>query len=132
VFVVTGNKNLERLAKIIAEWAESLPIKRVYIFGSQVRGNAGPSSDLDVAIEFSPTPSEQEIQNWQHQNDTDFACLKGALGIPLSLHADHNDAVWPAIRNGAQAPVLSIGNVYCVITLAKPPDSLMAHNNSPG
>jgi hypothetical protein len=35
-------------------------------------------------MEFSPTPTNEEMQNWQHQNDTDFAWLKGALGIPSS------------------------------------------------
>ena len=116
---MTRNSSLERLANIIAEWAESLPIERVYIFGSQVRGDNKPSSDLDVAIEFSPTPTNEEMQNWQHQNDTAFAWLKGALGIPLSLHVEHNDVVWSAIRNGAQTPVLSIGKVSCVMTPAK-------------
>jgi predicted nucleotidyltransferase len=116
---VTRNSSLERLANIIAEWAEPLPIERVYIFGSQVRGDNKPSSDLDVAIEYSPTPTNEEMQNWQHQNDTDFAWLKGALGIPLSLHVEHNDVVWSAIRNGAQTPVLSIGKVSCVMTPAK-------------
>jgi predicted nucleotidyltransferase len=116
---VTRNSNLERLAKIIAEWAETLPIKRAYIFGSQVRGDNAPGSDLDVAIEFNPTPSDEEMRNWEHQNETDFACLKGALGIPFSLHADHTDAAWPAIRYGAQTPVPSIGKAYCVITPAK-------------
>src|ERR1700737_4985676 len=57
------NSSLERLANIIAEWAESLPIERVYIFGSQVRGDNKPSSDLDVAIEFSPTPTNEEMGN---------------------------------------------------------------------
>lgn len=116
---MAGNGNLERLANTVAEWAEPLPIKRVYIFGSQVRGDYKPGSDLDVAIEFSPRPSAQEMRNWQNQNETDFACLKGALGVPLSLHVDHSDIVWPAIRGGAHTPVFSIGKVCCVITPVK-------------
>lgn len=49
--------DLDRIVKIIVEWAEELPLKRVYIFGSRVRGDAAVDSDLDVAIEFEPPPT---------------------------------------------------------------------------
>jgi len=42
--------------------------------------------------------------------------LKKALGVRLSLHQDQGDCVWPAIRDGAMTPVLSVGKVSCVIT----------------
>jgi predicted nucleotidyltransferase len=109
--------DLERLANILAEWATKLPIKRVYIFGSRVRRNETANSDLDVAIEFDPPPEvDATMWNWNHENDTNFAELKRALGVPLSLHCDPEDSAWPAIRAGAKKPVLSIGKVLCVIT----------------
>jgi predicted nucleotidyltransferase len=112
--------DLERLAKIIAHWAESLPLKQVYIFGSRVRGDHKANSDLDVAVEYADFPTEQEMANWQCENDTDFAKLKSALGVTLSLHPEPNDAAWPAIRAGAKTPVLVIGKVCCVMTRATP------------
>jgi predicted nucleotidyltransferase len=114
--------DLERQANIIAEWAEKLPLKNVYIFGSRVRGDAMADSDLDVAIEFDPpqTINDAAMWNWKYQNDTDFTELKNALGVPLSLHCDREDSVWPAIRAGAMKPVLSVGKVSCVITPPSP------------
>lgn len=110
-------KDLERHAAIIAEWAGNLPIKKIYIFGSRVRGDATDASDLDIAIEFQPPESVDETMlNWDHQNETDFADLKRALKVPLSLHIDPDDAAWPVIRAAANTPVLSVGKVVCVLT----------------
>jgi predicted nucleotidyltransferase len=109
--------DLKRQAKIVAEWAEKLPLKKVYIFGSRVRGDARADSDLDVAIEFEFLPTDNEAMwNWKHQNETDFAELKKALGVPLSLHRCEDDRAWPAIRDAAITPVLSVGKVVCVLT----------------
>jgi predicted nucleotidyltransferase len=109
--------DLERHAAIIAEWAETLPIKKVYIFGSRVRGDATAASDLDIALEFEPPESVNETMwNWNHQNETDFADLKNALGVPLSLHTAVDDAAWPLIRAAANTPVLSVRKVVCVLT----------------
>jgi predicted nucleotidyltransferase len=108
--------DLKRLAKIVAEWAEKLPLKKVYVFGSRVRGDATAGSDLDVAIEFEEFPLNEAMRNWQHQNETDFAELKKALDVPLSLHREPTDCAWPAIRAAATTPVLSVGKVLCVLT----------------
>jgi predicted nucleotidyltransferase len=110
-------QDLERYAVIIAEWAETLPIKKVYIFGSRVRGDATAASDLDIALEFQfPASVDETMWNWNHQNETDFADLKNALEVPLSLHTCADDAAWPLIRAAATTPVLSIGKVVCVLT----------------
>jgi Nucleotidyltransferase domain len=109
--------DLKRQAKILAEWAEKLPLKKVYIFGSRVRGDATAASDLDVAIELEPPLTVNEAMwNWKHQEETEFAELKKALDIPLSLHRDEDDHAWPAIRAAATTPVLSVGKVVCVLT----------------
>jgi predicted nucleotidyltransferase len=108
---------LERYAKILAEWGASLPLRKIYIFGSRVRGDATENSDLDVALEFDPpTQVDDRMWNWTRENGTNFSALRKKLGVPLSLHADKQDTVWPAIRAAAAQPLLSIGIVYCVIT----------------
>jgi predicted nucleotidyltransferase len=110
-------QDLKRHAIIIAEWAENLPIKKIYIFGSRVRGDATDASDLDIAVEFQyPESVDETMLNWNHQNETDFADLKRALKVPLSLHICPNDAAWPLIRAAATTPVLSVGRVVCVLT----------------
>jgi predicted nucleotidyltransferase len=109
--------DLSRQAKIVAEWAEKLPLKKVYIFGSRVRGDATAASDLDVAIEFEPPLTVNEAMwNWKHQEETEFAELKRALDVPLSLHREEDDRAWPAIRAAATTPVFSVGKVVCVLT----------------
>jgi predicted nucleotidyltransferase len=109
--------NLERYARILAKWAENLPLKKIYLFGSQVRGDATSTSDLDVAIVFDPPATvDERMWNWQHENDTDFIVLREELGIPLSLHVDPTDSAWPHILAAAENPVLSVGKVSCVIT----------------
>jgi predicted nucleotidyltransferase len=111
------HSDLERQVRVIAEWAEELPLRKVYIFGSRVRGDATADSDLDVAIEFEPPQAvNKAMWNWQYQNDTDFADLKRELGVTLSLHSDPGDSAWAAIWAGAMKPVLSVGKVFCVIT----------------
>jgi hypothetical protein len=43
------NNELEALAEILAEWIDSAPaIPTVYLFGSRVRGDHRPDSDVDI------------------------------------------------------------------------------------
>jgi uncharacterized protein len=42
---------LRLVQEILKKWA---PDAKIYIFGSRVKGNAKPFSDLDVAIENNP------------------------------------------------------------------------------
>lgn len=60
----------------IREWARSNPlIKRVWLFGSRVRGNERQDSDLDIAIEHGVkhgdtsafTTAIGEMGNWRSQ-----------------------------------------------------------------
>jgi predicted nucleotidyltransferase len=45
--------------EIIRSWAERKAIvKRVWLYGSRVRGNHNPDSDLDVAIEHDTAPGD--------------------------------------------------------------------------
>jgi predicted nucleotidyltransferase len=113
-----GEARLEliEIAQLTRDWAKLLPFQRVYIFGSFVRGDNRPDSDLDIAIEFATTFDSGSVANWKRQNQTDFKDLKRALGVRVSLHCDADDLAWPAIHSGAQSPVYSTGNVLCVLT----------------
>lgn len=56
--------NLEALSVDIALWAEQrLLMKRVWLFGSRVREDFRPDSDLDVAIELDVTAEDESDQS---------------------------------------------------------------------
>lgn len=45
--------NIQEIEFLIQTWASKKPkIKSVWLFGSRVRGNHRPDSDLDIAVEF--------------------------------------------------------------------------------
>ncbi len=67
--------------------------RKVYLFGSRVRGDHRPDSDVDLRIFTEDYEGDEAtLQWWQQQNATDFAELKAALPGPLSLHVDGFDA----------------------------------------
>jgi predicted nucleotidyltransferase len=46
---------LPQIANVVSTWARTKPlVKRVYLFGSRVRGDHGPGSDIDIAVELDP------------------------------------------------------------------------------
>jgi predicted nucleotidyltransferase len=47
----TMKRELQALAEILAEWINPAPgIPAVYLFGSRVRGDHRPNSDVDVRL----------------------------------------------------------------------------------
>ena len=41
---------------MVSTWAKGKPlVKRVYLFGSRVRGDHGAKSDIDIAVELDPS-----------------------------------------------------------------------------
>ena len=109
--------SLPSLAKLVAQWADERPaIEKAYIFGSRARGDHRPDSDLDLAIEFASNLTTRATADWTEQSCSEFADLKSAIGVPLSVHVDLNDACWPAILEAKQRPVLVVGKVVCCAT----------------
>ena len=46
---------VSQVARVISTWARGKPlVKRVYMFGSRVRGDHRPASDIDIAVELDP------------------------------------------------------------------------------
>jgi predicted nucleotidyltransferase len=48
---IVMNNELEALAETLAGWIDSTPaVPAVYLFGSRVRGNHRPDSDVDIRL----------------------------------------------------------------------------------
>ena len=48
-----ATQELKELAKAIAEWASSAPLTvSIFVFGSRVRGDHSPDSDVDLSIDY--------------------------------------------------------------------------------
>jgi predicted nucleotidyltransferase len=115
------DNELRALAEIIAKWIEpATGLKQVYLFGSRVRGDHRPDSDVDLRIFMEEwEPDEAAARWWMDQNANDFAELKARLPGPLALHRDTPDLADVAIRAAANDPVLRVGKVVCVRTPPK-------------
>jgi predicted nucleotidyltransferase len=106
------------LARILADWADECSgIDALYLFGSRVRGDHRPDSDVDVRLYLHRWQVDAgTLEWWGKENTEDFARLKARLPGRLSLHADQTDAVDPEISRGALAPVYVDRKVVCVCT----------------
>ncbi|MBA7648375.1 hypothetical protein ES703_56161 [subsurface metagenome] len=71
--------SLEEAKKILCKWAsENKLVRKVYVYGSQVKGDFKASSDLDVAIEIDPEEGDTnalstwicEGSNWKEKLKT--------------------------------------------------------------
>ena len=56
------------------------PVRRVDVFGSVARGEAGPDSDLDVLVEFVPGARASLLEMGAIRED-----LEDALGRPVDV-----------------------------------------------
>jgi predicted nucleotidyltransferase len=106
-------------ANVIADWADRMPLRDVFIFGDHARGEAAPDSKLRIAIEYDCNVSDDMMRSWQRENSTGFAELEKALGIQTELYIDQDYDVWPPIRDAARAPLMTVRKVRVVRTPAR-------------
>jgi predicted nucleotidyltransferase len=117
---VMPDQELQQLAETLARWADEAPgVPAVYLFGSRVRGDHRPDSDIDVRLFLNKWEANNATALWWHaQNETDFAELKSQLPGKLSIHRETHDEVDKHIV--AAKPVLVVRKVICVWTPPKP------------
>jgi predicted nucleotidyltransferase len=91
---------LRALAETVARWVDDVPgISKVYLFGSHVRGDYRPDSDVDLRLFVEDMGTDNEtIIWWVRQNESEFAELKAKLPGPLGLHRDDPDTL--TMRSG--------------------------------
>jgi predicted nucleotidyltransferase len=115
-----ASDEIRDLAEIIARWVDDVPgISAVYLFGSRVRGDHRPDSDVDLRLFLDEMGNDYETTTWWFkQNGSDFWGLKSKLPGPLALHCRPGDPDH-AIKKGMANPVLVVRKVWCVYTPPK-------------
>jgi len=84
------NEQLLTMAPVIAKWAAATRnVRRVWLYGSRVRGTHQPDSDLDVCVEIDPLSTEQEKEESQQQQKEWRSVLSTlcALNVHLEPYA---------------------------------------------
>jgi predicted nucleotidyltransferase len=126
---------LQALAGTVAKWIDEVPgVPAVYLFGSRVRGDHRPDSDVDIRVYLRDWVSDSATAIWWlQQNQTDFSELKAQLPGPLSIHIHHEarDAADEAIKAGMSDPVLRVRKAVCVWTPHKTLQSSPTESNLP-
>jgi predicted nucleotidyltransferase len=119
---MTNDQALFSLATILDKWIAAAPdIPAIYLFGSRVRGDHRPDSDVDVRIFLDEwCVGSETLRWWQAQNETDFKDLKARLPGPLAIHREKQDAADQHIRAASKSPVMIVGRIVCVWTPPMP------------
>ena len=113
----TLSDDLKDIARLLAAWAAPAPGVTVYLFGSRVRGDHKPTSDVDICIQWGKHLDQADV-NWHVFNEEeDYATIKRKLPGPLKI-LERNDPWWEHII-GAEV-VHQDQNVRCVWLPPKP------------
>lgn len=100
------------LAEILADWSQPHTDVIIYLFGSRVRGDNRPDSDVDVLIDFE-NPSDSSTIWLTAMENEGYASLKAQLPGRLEL-LERKSQVAPKVRQAAMNPVHRDRNVICV------------------
>ncbi len=97
--------------QVIAEWSRGTKGLLFYVYGSRVRGDHRPDSDVDVYLRITTGMNDATVDWWTDQNQADFAELKEALPGRLEL-LDGPNSLKQAII--ASTPYRVMGDVIAV------------------
>lgn len=107
-------------AKIDAWVQPVIGLRKVLLFGSRVRGDYRPDSDLDFAIDLQEDIDiEGDFVSWWLQvNEDNFADLRRIVApVSVSIHrSDDRGEEWKAIRPAKLHPALVVGKCFCLHT----------------
>ena len=120
--------SLPALAETVARWIDGVPgVPAVYLFGSRVRGDHRPGSDVDLCVVLWDWSGSDATDWWMRQNSSDFAELKAALPGPLKIHRDDYDAALGWVKEARRDPdriVLQVRRAVCLWLPPKPAPSV--------
>jgi predicted nucleotidyltransferase len=112
--------DLKALADAVSTWVDEVSgVKEIYIFGSRVRGDHRPDSDVDIRVFVDQLANDtQTTVWWTDQHATCFADLKVLLPGPLGMH-DRSENFDKDILNQLNV-VLTVRKAVCVWLSPKP------------
>jgi predicted nucleotidyltransferase len=74
---------LNALMDLLAEWAAGAPVT-VYLYGSRVRGDHRPDSDVDLYVEYVKGQEAAGDEWYNKQTEGDYSDLRKNLPGPIS------------------------------------------------
>ena len=76
------------MAAAVAKWASTQPVvRKVYLFGSRVRGTHRPDSDLDVAVEVFTLPGDSSpFTTWTGEAQRLKVSIAGIVPVNIDLN----------------------------------------------
>lgn len=106
------NDELEDLIEVLADWANGHDCVTIYLFGSRVRSDHRPDSDVDVVVRWSSVT--QEFSDWWiGQNEDEFCEINTRLPGPLKI-LEYNDPITQKVISSADKSFSKRQNVVCV------------------
>jgi len=108
---------LRELARVVADWAAPAIGGTIYLYGSRVRGEHRPDSDVDLYVPIPRQPTREFTEWWTAENVSDFAELRAALPGRLEF-LERSDPIGAELEKGEV--VYRDRNVVCVWRKAKP------------
>jgi uncharacterized protein len=99
---------LEEISRAISAWAGTKPlVKRVYVFGSRVRGDHRPESDIDIAVEldheqFDGADESGGLATWMFETTGWKEELQQLFPVTVQLERYHPEQT-PTVRKGLVA-----------------------------
>jgi predicted nucleotidyltransferase len=90
---------IARLRTEMPRLSRDYGVQSMSLFGSYVRGEQNPKSDLDILVEFSRTPGMLKFMDLEYD-------LSKLLGVPVDLV--HRKALKPAIGKRALQQAIPI------------------------
>ena len=90
--------NLSHSQQVI-DYLQMYGIKKVSLFGSRVRGEEHPESDLDILVEFSFRPTLLQLIKMERE-------LSTQLGIKIDLLTEN--AISPFLRQKIKSEAITI------------------------
>jgi predicted nucleotidyltransferase len=71
--------DLIKLASILADWVSPAPSLTIYLYGSRVRGDHRPDSDVDVVIDLWNGSTTEDGAWWHANNADDFSAINARV-----------------------------------------------------
>ena len=120
--------DLPALAEAVASWVDDASgVPTVYLFGSRVRGDHRPDSDVDLCVFLSEwEPTSESVDWWLDQNRTDFAQVKALLPGAPKIHGLNSwDDAGQWVKEARADPIRIVLRVRKAICLWMPPKPIL-------